>query len=219
MSGPGVLDLVGLDPASEDLTPVVRHLEGGGLVAYPTETVYGFGGTCTEEGVAALRALKPRGGDRPFLVLVADAAEVAGLRWTDEARELASVFWPGALTLVLADPGGIFPPGIRSSSGAVAVRVSPHPFVRALLASLGAGVTSTSANAPGRAPARSFPEVLEVARVLEAGSELLIVDGGTLFPSEPSTIVDFSGTEPVVVRTGSIPVGRLHCVLPELHER
>jgi L-threonylcarbamoyladenylate synthase len=219
LSEPAVLDFAGLDPSAEDLGPVVRHLREGGVVAYPTETVYGFGGLCTEEAVAALRALKPRGGDRPFLVLVAEAAEVAGLRWTDEARALASVFWPGALTLVLADPDGIFPPGVRSSSGSVAVRVSPHPFVRALLVSLGAGVTSTSANAPGRAPARSFPEVLEAAKKLGAGAELLVVDGGTLTPSEPSTIVDFSGAEPEVVRAGSIPVGRLHCVLPELHER
>lgn len=219
MSRPVVLDLAGVDPAGEDLSAVVGHLREGGIIAYPTETVYGFGGLCTEEGVAALRALKPRGGDRPFLVLVADVAEVAGLRWTEQARALASVFWPGALTLVLADPDGIFPLGIRSSSGAVAVRVSPHPFVRALLASLGACVTSTSANAPGRPPARSLPEVLEAARKLGAGPELLVVDGGTLMPSEPSTIVDFSGAEPEVVRAGSIPLGRLHCVLPELHER
>ncbi len=218
MTGPITRDIRGLDPAQEDLTDVVGHVRAGGLIAYPTETVYGFGGACSAEGVAALRTLKPRVGDRPFLVLAADPADLAGLRWTAEARELASIFWPGALTLVLADPEGIFPPGIRSASGSVAVRVSPHPFVKALVAALGAAVTSTSANAPGRAPARSFHEVLDAARELRAGPELLAVNGGTLVPSEPSTIIDVSGGGLRIVREGSIPVERLRCALPEPHE-
>ncbi len=201
------------------LRPVVDHLRAGGLLAYPTETVYGFGAAATPEGVAAVAGLKRRVGDRPLLVLVPDADAVGALAWTDEACELADVFWPGAVTLVLGDPGGIFPSGIRSPAGSVAVRVSPHPFVRALLEGWGAPLTSTSANVPGTAPARSGEGALAAARALAAGAEMLVIDGGTLPESGPSTIVDCTGTRPVVVREGTVPLHRLRCALPDIHGR
>ena len=126
---------------------VLDHLRQGRVLAYPTETVYGFGAVCTPEGVDGVRALKGRSEDKPLLVLLPKAEHAAGLAWTDEARELGEVFWPGAVTLVLSDPAGIFPAGIRSSAGTVAVRVSPHPLVRAILSRLDEPITSTSANA------------------------------------------------------------------------
>ena len=83
------------------LDPVVGHVRLGGLVAHPTETVYGFGGLATVAGVAALRRLKRRPDERPFLLLLSSAEAAPDLGWTEAAHELASVFWPGALTLVL----------------------------------------------------------------------------------------------------------------------
>jgi len=143
--------------------------------------------------------------------------EVASLRWSEEARELARIFWPGAVTLVLADPAGIFPPGVRNSAGGVAVRVSPHPLVGVLLEELGAPLTSTSANAPGEPPARSGAEAARAAEALGAGQEMLVLDAGTLPASGPSTIVDCTGARPVVVREGSVPLQRLRCALPDIH--
>jgi len=192
-------------------------VRGGGLLAYPTETVYGFGGACTPEGVSRVRALKRREGDKPILVVVRGMDEVASLRWSEEARELARIFWPGAVTLVLADPAGIFPPGVRNSAGGVAVRVSPHPLVGVLLEELGAPLTSTSANAPGEPPARSGAEAARAAEALGAGQEMLVLDAGTLPASGPSTIVDCTGARPVVVREGSVPLQRLRCALPDIH--
>ena len=104
------MDVRAEPPSEEDLDGVVRHVLGGGLIAYPTETVYGFGGLAAPRAVKSLRRLKP-GRERPFLLLVPSVAAVSGLRWTAEARVLASVFWPGALTLVLADPSRSFPAG------------------------------------------------------------------------------------------------------------
>ncbi len=164
-----------------------------------------------------MAALKRRDADKPLLVLVRDADEVARLAWTAEARELAGIFWPGAVTLVLGDPLGIFPPGIRSPAGSVAVRVSPHPLVRALLERFEEPLTSTSANAPGTAPARSGEEALAAARALGAGAEMLVLDAGTLPGSGPSTIVDCTGARPVVVREGTVPLHRLRCALPDIH--
>jgi len=219
MSRPAVLDLRGTLPGPSELAPVAEHLEGGGLLAYPTETVYGFGGICTPDVVRRVRDLKRRADHRPLLVLVPSAGAAGGLRWSDEARELADVFWPGALTLVLADPGETYPPGVRSAEGTVAVRVSPHPLVATLLRLLSAPLTSTSANAPGGAPAVSGQEALQAAVALGAGSEMLVVDVGRLAPSGPSTIVDCSGPAPVVIREGTLPVARLRCALPGLHAR
>ncbi len=219
MTRPTLLDLRGTLPTPPELAPVADHLRGGGLLAYPTETVYGFGGLCTPAEVERVRDLKRRTVDRPLLVLVRDAEATAGLRWSDDARELASIFWPGALTLILSDPERAFPEGVRSAEGGVAVRVSPHPLVAALLELLPTPLTSTSANAHGEAPARSAEEALHAAVTLGAGEEMLVVDGGHLPPSGPSTIVDCTGPAPVVIREGTLPVSRLRCALPALHAR
>lgn len=216
---PRRVDLRGSGADDEALAPVVEHLRGGGLLAYPTETVYGFGCALDREPLAGLAHLKRRAETKPFLVLVPDADTTRGLAWTDEARELADIFWPGALTLVLSDPEATFPPGVRSDAGGVAVRVSAHPVAAALARGLGDGLTSTSANLPGVAPARDAREALAAARELGADARLWVLDAGTLPPSPPSTIVDCTGATPVVVREGAIPLDRLRCALPRIDGR
>jgi L-threonylcarbamoyladenylate synthase len=192
------------------------HVRAGGLVAYPTETVYGLGGGISEGAVARLRALKPRDRAKPFLLLVPSAEAVQGLRWTAAARELARAFWPGSLTLVLEDSQGIFPTWVSQEGGrAVAVRVSPHPVVERLTAEVGA-LTSTSLNAPREKPAASGSEAVEVVRRL-GGRDVLVLDAGMLPPSGSSTVVDCTGDEPVVVREGVIPLSRLRCAAPGVH--
>ena len=100
----------------------------------------------------------------------------------------------------------------------MAIRVSPHPLASAVVTALGRPLVSTSANSPGGLPATTAAEALETARALGAGDEMWVLDGGPLSPSEPSTIVDCTGPAPVVRRVGAIPVNRLRCVLPEIHE-
>lgn len=202
------------DPAS--LAAVVGHLRDGGLVAYPTETVYGFGCLARPEPVRRLLELKGREPDRPLLLLIPGPEAVSGLEWTPEARELARAFWPGAVTLVLADPARRFPPGVRSPRGGVAVRRTPHPVAQALVEALGEPLTSTSVNAPGDEPARTADEAEAVIRKLGCGDETWLLDGGALPPSEPSTIIDCTGPDLRVLREGAVPVSRLRCVRPEL---
>ena len=205
------------DPDAK-LDVAVAHLRAGGVVAYPTETVYGFGSLPTAAGIARLRALKHRTPEKPFIVLVRSAEEIDALTWTDEARELASIFWPGAVTLVLEDPRGIFPPGIRSETATVAVRMSPQPIVLRLLGELDAPLISTSLNLPGDPPARSGREAAEVIRRV-GDFEVVLLDAGTLPESGPSTIIDCTGKTPGVLREGAVPLGRLRCVIPEIHGR
>lgn len=200
------------------LAPAVAHARAGGLLAYPTATVYGFGGMLEPGAVEALLALKNRDRARPVLLLVRSADDTPGLVWTPAARELADVFWPGALTLVLADPEGRYPPGVRSEAGAVAVRQSAHPVAAGLVEALGAPITSTSANARGQPPAASGDEAAAVVRELQAGDRVLVLDVGRLPPSEPSTVVDCTGPECRVLRAGAVPVSRLRCVRPVIHE-
>ena len=217
MTEPRRLDLRG-DPEA-DLTAVVEHLQAGGVIAYPTETVYGLGSACVDSGISRIQRLKHRDATRPLIVLVESAEAVEGLRWTDDARGLAGVFWPGPLTLILEDPSGIFPRGVRhDETGAVGVRVSPHPTVERIVAALGAPLTSTSLNLPGEPPAAAGHEAMGVVRRL-GGGDVVLLDAGTLPPSSPSTVVDCTGPEPVVLREGSVPIGRLRCAIPEIHER
>ncbi len=204
------------DPGA-DLSRVVRHVRAGGLVAYPTETVYGVGGSITEEAVSRLSRLKSREPGKPFILLVESMGVIEGLRWTPEARELAEAFWPGSLTLVLEDPVGIFPRWVSDQDGrAVGVRVSPHPLVARLLREVGGPLTSTSLNVPGEPPASSGSEAVDVVCRL-GDRDVLVLDAGTLPRSGPSTVVDCTGQEPVVLREGSIPTSRLRCATARIH--
>lgn len=210
------LDLrAGLDDPAR-LDPLIDHLRSGGLVVHPTETVYGFGGLATPDAVAALQRLKQRGDERPFILLVPGPSAVPGLVWTAPARALAAAFWPGAVTLVLADPSGSFPAGARGPTGGVAVRVTSHAVTRALVERLGTPLTSTSANAPGAPPALTAQDAAGVAGHAEG---VWVIDAGRLPASAPSTVVDCTGAEPVVVRVGATPVERLRCVYPGIHGR
>jgi L-threonylcarbamoyladenylate synthase len=211
------IDLRGDPDAS--LATVVEHLRCGGVVAYPTETVYGLGGACTVQGVAAVRAVKGRPDGKPMIVLAESADALEALEWNPAARELAQVFWPGSVTLVLRDPRRTFPPGVRDErTGTVGVRVSPHPVASRLVHELGAPITSTSLNVPGESPVTSGEEAREILSRLD-GSEVWLLDAGTLPDSAPSTVVDCSTDEPTVLREGAVPTGRLRCVIPETHER
>jgi tRNA threonylcarbamoyl adenosine modification protein (Sua5/YciO/YrdC/YwlC family) len=167
--------------------------------------------------VAELRRLKGRTEDKPFIALVRSMEDAADLEWTDAARELVRFFWPGPLTLVLSDPLGIFPGGVRDErSGAVAVRVSPHPLVARLLDAVGGPLTSTSVNVAGASPVSSGTDAEAVVRRL-GGGRVVVLDVGTLPPSAPSTVLDCTAPEPVVLREGAVPVARLRCAVPEIH--
>ena len=207
----------GLLPEGE-LREVGRHLRSGGLLAYPTETVYGLGGMVEDGPLRALAALKRRDAGKPFLLLLPDAQAAAGLVWNRCARRLAERLWPGPLTLVLPDPGRSFPAQVRGGSGGVAVRMSPAPVARQILDEVGAPITSTSANPPGGAPARSGKEAWEAVRALAAGEQLWVVDAGELPPAPASTIVDCTGRDPVVLRAGALDLSELLEICPPAGE-
>lgn len=189
----------------------LAHLERHGVLAYPTETVYGFGGAMDRAAVDRLIALKARPEGKPFLLLIAGSGMIArmGLTLSPAAGVLAARFWPGPLTLVL--PGGErrVSPKLRGPEGGIAVRWTSHTGLQRLIAAMGDPLTSTSANRPGRSPAMSAADLLsEWGRDIARG-RIRLLDGGTLQPSRASTVVDCTTRRLRVIRPGAIPAGTL----------
>ncbi len=203
---------------SAALTPVVEHLRAGRLIAYPTETVYGFGGTLDPVAVNALVRLKTRPPGKPFLILVAgsDMLTRLDLTLTPEAARLAARHWPGPLTIVLPSADRQAPPSLRGPEGGIAVRWTPHVALGRLIHALGQPITSTSANRPRVPPSTSATEIVEQWSDEIARGRLMVLDGGRLSPSEPSTVVDCTGRLPRVIRPGAIPASVLRESAPDL---
>ena len=200
------------------LPAVVTHLARRGLIAYPTETVYGFGSVTASAAVERLSALKGRIPGKPFLVLVSNRRMLAavGLRLTDAAERFASAFWPGALTLVLPGGEGMLPDALRGPEGGVAVRWTSHPGAAQLIQTLGSPITSTSANRPGEPSLMDAPAIERSFAAAVEDETLLVLDAGPLPESPPSTLVDCTGSVPRVVREGAIPAQRLASIVPSL---
>ncbi|HEY4955180.1 MAG TPA: L-threonylcarbamoyladenylate synthase [Gemmatimonadaceae bacterium] len=188
------------------------------VLAYPTETVYGFGGAVDSESVQQLIALKGRPPNKPFLLIVASSDMIGrlGLHLTSYASQLAARFWPGPLTLVL--PGGEkrVPDQLRGPEGGVAVRWTPHRGLSRLVQAYGEPITSTSANRPGVPAATNAGLIVDQWSDAIGRGMLHVLDGGQLSPSPPSTVVDCTGRRPRVIRPGAITAAALRESVPDL---
>jgi L-threonylcarbamoyladenylate synthase len=200
-------------PADIDaaIPTVSAHLAGGGLLGYPTETVYGLGSSAEVGALEALARLKGRQLGKPFLLLVSGRpmAEAWGLVFTASARALSDVFWPGPLTLVLRGGEGKLPDALRGREGGIAVRHTSHRGIERLVARSGQPLTSTSANRPGGPPAPGPDRLAELFQGEVDSGRLLVLDGGVLGNVPPSTLVDCTDSVPRMVREGAIPRGEL----------
>lgn len=187
------------DPVSPERAAGV--LEKGGVIVYPTETLYGIGALVTSAAaVERVFEIKGRPKYMPIPVLVRDLRMLGSIAETSPAAErLAGKFWPGALTIILKVSGELNPI-ITSGTGKVAVRISAHPFVSRLFEYIDAPLTSTSANPSGAG------NILESSYIYETfrGKVELIIDSGNIPPSKGSTIVDLAAGSPRIVREGDI---------------
>jgi L-threonylcarbamoyladenylate synthase len=189
------------------IRPALEQLALRRVLAYPTETVYGFGGSIDRESVATLMRLKHRPPGKPFLLLIdgSDMLAHLDLHISANAATLAARHWPGPLTLVLPGGEGRVPGELRGPEGGIAVRWTSHAGIRRLIRAHGAPITSTSANKPGSPPAMSAREILAQWTNAVARGDLRVLDGGQLTPSPSSTVVDCMGRHPRVIRPGAIP--------------
>lgn len=186
-----------------------RLLRAGGVVAFPTETVYGLGGDASNpEAVRRIFAIKGRPADHPLIVHIAHAAQLD--HWArevpDQARCLAERFWPGPLTLILPRCAHV-PDVVTGGQDSVGLRVPDHPLALELLRAVGPeqGLAAPSANRFGRvSPTRAQHVREELGEAVD-----MVLDGGPCRVGLESTIVSFIGGRPLLLRPGGIPVGAL----------
>jgi L-threonylcarbamoyladenylate synthase len=207
---------------SADDTSIARAIEllrGGGVVAFPTETVYGLGADALNEtAVARVFRIKGRPLDHPVIVHLARAADLAD--WAREispaARTLAEAFWPGPLTLIVKRNREV-PDAVTGGQDTVGLRVPEHPVAQALLEAFAGdgaerglcGLAAPSANKFGRISPTTAAHVRA-----DLGDEVdLILDGGPAEVGIESTILDVSGDAPAILRPGAITTGAIERVL------
>jgi L-threonylcarbamoyladenylate synthase len=198
-------------PATPDgIAEAAAILRTGGLVAFPTETVYGLGARARDDAaVAAIFAAKGRPSHNPLIVHVgaeAAARDVAAFDAT--ADRLASAFWPGSLTLVLPLADAALSPRVTAGLPTVAVRVPAHPLAQALLSALGEPLAAPSANPSGRVSPTTAGHVLEGL----SGRIDAVLDGGPCAVGLESTIVGLAGPA-TLLRPGGLPAEALEAAL------
>jgi L-threonylcarbamoyladenylate synthase len=200
------------------ISDAVTVLRAGGLVAFPTETVYGLGADAVNaEAVRRLFAVKGRPSDHPLIVhlAAADALDAYAESVTDAARALASACWPGPLTLVVRLRGGVIAPEVTGGRATVALRVPAHPVAQALLREFGGGVAAPSANRFGRVSPTTAAHVHA-----DLGSDVdMVIDGGPTTVGVESTIVDCSNVTPAILRLGGVDPATVETIVGRPVER
>jgi L-threonylcarbamoyladenylate synthase len=203
-------DRIEVDPLAPDAATVgaaAAIVRRGGVVVFPTETLYGLAADATcGAAVARVFAIKGRAADVAIPVIAADRAQVE--QWvgtlTVAGRVLADAFWPGPLALVITALPGL-PRALLGGGDTVAVRVSSHPVARALARAVGRPITATSANRSGHEPT-----ALSSVALQEMGPDVdAVLDGGACPGGPPSTIVDVTGRAPRLLRAGAVPWDRV----------
>ncbi|WP_018086288.1 L-threonylcarbamoyladenylate synthase [Desulfurispora thermophila] len=207
-------ELLAVDPQSPDPAVMRRAgevLKRGGLVAFPTETVYGLGASALDQGaVRRIFQAKGRPADNPLIIHIAAAEE---LEWLADdsggrGRLLAQAFWPGPLTLVLPGRGRVTT-AATAGLDSVAVRLPAHPVARALIRAAGVPVAAPSANLSGR------PSPTTAAHVWQdlAGRVEMILDAGPAGQGVESTVLDLTVSPPLILRPGGVTREELQRVL------
>lgn len=199
------------NPNTAFLKDAGEIIKKGGLVAFPTETVYGLGGDAVNpDSSKKIYAAKGRPSDNPLIVHIADFAQLESIvsEVPEAARILAKEFWPGPLTMILKK-NEVVPYETTGGLDTVAIRMPSHPVALALIRESGCMIAAPSANTSGR------PSPTEADHVYEDlnGRIDCILDGGKVAIGLESTIVDLTDSEPVVLRPGFITVEQIKDVL------
>jgi L-threonylcarbamoyladenylate synthase len=214
---PVVLAVNPLSPQADVLAEAARVLQSGGLVAFPTETVYGLGARALDErALARIFEAKGRPTHHPLIAHVEDEARARSLAasWPEAASRLARAFWPGPLTVVV-DRARHVPPAIGGGDSSIALRVPAHPVALALLALLGEPIAAPSANRyQGLSPTTAAHVVKELGHRVD-----LVLDAGPCAAGIESTVIDVRVDPPRVLRLGAADLAALKRIAPGLSAR
>src|SRR3954469_8871412 len=194
-----------------EITEAVNILRRGGLVAFPTETVYGLGADATNaDAVAKIFAAKGRPPTNPLIVHVADlqAARHYAATWSDAVQTMAAVWWPGPLTLVVPK-NPLIVGAATAGRPTVALRVPDHPLALELLRAFGGPIAAPSANRSTHVSPTTAQHVRE-----ELGDAVdLVLDGGPCGVGIESTVLDLTGERPLILRPGGVPRRQIEAIL------
>jgi L-threonylcarbamoyladenylate synthase len=194
-------------PGWAALSVAARVIDGGGIVCFPTDTVYGFAASIYCRGaIERLRSLKQRKSDEPFVMIASDVDIIREMVtvMSSSHRKLMEAHWPGPLTIVFkASP--MVPEYMTGPDGTVALRIPDDILTQSILRTCGMPLAAPSANTRGRQPAVDPEDVLAEFD----GRIDLLLDGGILESSEPSTIVAVAGGGLTVLRKGKLALGRV----------
>lgn len=198
----------------EELKEASAVIRSGGLVAFPTETVYGLGGDATNpEASRKIYAAKGRPSDNPLIVHIADFSQLRNIvaEVPQEAEKLAEAFWPGPLTMILRK-NEVIPYETTGGLDTVAIRMPSHPMARAFLQDSGCMIAAPSANTSGRPSPTTAQHVWGDLH----GKIEILLDGGPVGIGIESTIVDLSEERPMILRPGFITQEMLSAVLGDV---
>ena len=202
------------EPERGTLDQAVRVVTSGGVLLYPTDTIYGLGcNAFSADSIRRIFGMKGRAEKNPAIILADNRLMVLSLvhEISPAARRLMESFWPGPLTLVFAGRGEL-DPRITGESGAVAIRVPASKFCLALISRSGFPIVSTSANISGQPPLRDIGQLASTF----GGLVDHFVDAGPLPDSPPSTIVDVSTGTPRILREGAVPAAKVNEALASI---
>jgi L-threonylcarbamoyladenylate synthase len=191
-----------LHPQADLIDTAVRILESGGVIVFPTGSLYGLGADALNAGaVDRIFTIKKRAPAKPLLILLPDRNGVLGLaaEVPPSAKRLMDRFWPGQVTIVFKALPGI-PSNLTAGTGKIGIRLPGHPVARALVSGFGRPITGTSANLSGQGGCHRIDEL--DATLIEQLD--LVLDAGLLKGGIGSTVVDITGTEPIVIREGRV---------------
>ena len=190
-----------------DIKKAAVILQNGGIIVYPTETVYGIGcDPLNEDACMRIQLLKNREEPKPMLLLAYSLAQVEEMAGplTDNSHKLAQKFWPGPLTVIIK-PRTNLPEHLTGFSGGVAFRVTSHPGASALARKFARPITSTSANISRQQPVITYEKALK-----EFGNKAdMVIESSRDLSGKPSTVVDFTSGGLSMVREGSITLYQL----------
>ena len=183
------------------LEKAIKLLNRGGIIAFPTDTVYGIGADAFQpEAVRKLYQIKGRPEDKPIPILVGTLADVKRVAQNlpESFFRIAERFWPGELTLIVEEKDLL--PELTAGGKTVGVRMPNHPLALQLMQRFGGPIATTSANRSGESPATSAQAVQA-----ELGARVdLVLDGGQTFTKVASTVLDLSTTPPKIRRYGGV---------------
>jgi len=201
------MEVLQIDSEAPDDRVLIAAAEAvlrGGVIAFPTDTLYGLGCSLLDaSAVEMIARLKRRDRSLAVISLIPDAAQVYGLATdiTPVAERLMARFWPGPLSLIFR-ASALVPATVRGAGGTVALRCPKDRLCERLLDRIGGPVVASSANLTGQRPAETAEEVIRIF-----GNQVdLVLDGGPRHGGQPSTLVDVSGSRPRLLRRGAVDV-------------